>query len=117
MNVINLDYIASYPLLPAVQQAMIDAIREDYVNPSSQHQLGDKAAEVLAGRRLGANVDLYAPIVLEGCGIPRSSFTPTFAVARIVGWCAHILEQATERKVIRPAAHYVGEPYDGESPY
>lgn len=75
------------------------------------------AAEVLAGRRLGANVDLYAPIVLEGCDIPRSSFTPTFAVARIVGWCAHVLEQATERKVIRPAAYYVGESYAGESPY
>ncbi len=75
------------------------------------------AAEVLAGRRLGANVDLYAPIVLEGCSIPRSSFTATFATARIVGWCAHILEQATERKIIRPAAYYVGEPYAGESPY
>lgn len=69
------------------------------------------AAEVLAGRRLGANVDLYAPIVLEGCGIPRSSFTATFALARIVGWCAHILEQATERKIIRPAAYYVGPRY------
>jgi len=75
------------------------------------------AAEVLAGRRLGANVDLYAPIVLEGCGIPRSSFTATFAAARIVGWCAHVLEQATERKIIRPAAYYVGEPYAGESDY
>jgi cysteine desulfurase len=51
VNVINLDYIASYPLLPAAQQAMIDAIKEDYVNPSSQHQSGDKAAEVLAGAR------------------------------------------------------------------
>ncbi|MDH4146671.1 MAG: citrate synthase/methylcitrate synthase [Acidimicrobiia bacterium] len=68
------------------------------------------AAKVLAGRRLAANVDLYAPVLLEACGIPRSLFTATFACARVVGWCAHILEQATERKIIRPAAYYVGPP-------
>lgn len=65
MNVINLDYIASYPLLPAVQQAMIDAIREDYVNPSSQHQLGDKAAEVLAGARDQVALLVNAPSAKE----------------------------------------------------
>ena len=68
------------------------------------------AAEVLAGRRIAANVDLYAPIVLEGCDIAPEWFTATFATARVVGWCAHILEQATERKIIRPAAYYVGNP-------
>ena len=65
MNVINLDYIASYPLLPAVQQAMIDAIKEDYVNPSSQHQLGDKAAEVLAGARDQVALLVNAPSAKE----------------------------------------------------
>lgn len=70
-------------------------------------------AEVLAGRRLVPNVDLYAAVVLEGCGIPRGWFAATFATARIVGWCAHALEQATERKIIRPASYYVGPPPDG----
>ena len=65
MNVINLDYIASYPLLPAVQQVMIDAIREDYVNPSSQHQLGDKTAEVLAGARDQVALLVNAPSAKE----------------------------------------------------
>ena len=65
MNVINLDYIASYPLLPAVQQGMIDAIKEDYVNPSSQHQLGDKAAEVLAGARDQVALLVNAPSAKE----------------------------------------------------
>ena len=63
---------------------------------------------LLAGRRLVPNVDLHAAVVLEGCGIPRGWFGATFAAARIVGWCAHALEQATEAKIYRPAAHYVG---------
>ena len=51
MKVINLDYLASNPLLPHVQEAMIEAIRKNYGNPSSQHQIGDKAATALAKAR------------------------------------------------------------------
>jgi citrate synthase len=69
---------------------------------------------LLAGRRLEPNLDLHAPGVLEGCGLPRGSFTATFAAARVVGWCAHALEQAREPKAVRPAAHYVGPPPDIE---
>lgn len=68
----------------------------------------EAGSRLLAGRRLVPNVDLHAAVVLEGCGIPRGWFGATFAAARIVGWCAHALEQATESKIIRPAAHYVG---------
>ncbi len=66
--------------------------------------------EILAGRRLVTNVDFYASVVLDAVGIPRSLFAQTFAVARVVGWCAHILEQATDPKIIRPDAYYVGPP-------
>ncbi|MGW0035363.1 citrate/2-methylcitrate synthase [Gordonia sp. NPDC003376] len=55
-----------------------------------------------------ANVEFYAGVVMECCGVPRAMFTPTFAVSRTVGWCANILEQARVRKIIRPAARYVG---------
>ncbi len=68
----------------------------------------DAASRVLAGRRLSPNVDLYSPVLLEACGIPPQLFTATFAIARVVGWCAHVLEQAKEPKVIRPGAYYVG---------
>jgi citrate synthase len=67
----------------------------------------------LAGRRgIEPNLDLHAGVVLEGCGIPRGWFTATFAVARVVGWCAHALEQAELPKIIRPSAQYVGPPPD-----
>jgi citrate synthase len=59
-------------------------------------------------RRLITNVEFWASIVLEGSGVPRGLFTSTFAIARAVGWTAHILEQAADSKIIRPAAHYVG---------
>lgn len=68
------------------------------------------ALELLAGRRLVTNVELYAAVVLEACGIPRRWFTGTFACSRVVGWCAHALEQAEDSKIIRPDAHYVGDP-------
>jgi citrate synthase len=46
--------------------------------------------------------------MLEAIGLPRQLFTPTFAVSRVVGWTAHIMEQARNNKIIRPAARYVG---------
>ena len=61
-------------------------------------------------RTLRANVEFYAGVVMHECGIPRDMFTPTFAVSRAMGWTAHILEQARERKIIRPSARYAGPP-------
>ncbi|MDQ7877243.1 citrate/2-methylcitrate synthase [Microbacterium sp. QXD-8] len=65
-------------------------------------------AEAKPGRELHANVEFWAALVMERCGLPRSMFTPTFAVARTIGWTAHILEQARDPKIIRPSARYVG---------
>jgi citrate synthase len=66
--------------------------------------------ELKPGRRLYPNVEFYAGVVMEQCGVPRSMFTPTFATSRVVGWSANILEQAGEARIIRPAARYVGPP-------
>ena len=66
--------------------------------------------ELKPGRQLYANVEFYAGVLLERAGIPRELFTPTFAVSRVVGWCANILEQAKDGKIIRPSARYVGPP-------
>jgi citrate synthase len=73
-----------------------------------------KAVEVLnelkPGRRLYTNVEFYAGIVMDTCGVPREMFTPTFASSRAIGWCAHVLEQAADNRLIRPSAQYVGPP-------
>lgn len=67
-------------------------------------------AELKPGRELHTNVEFYAGVVMELCGLPREMFTPTFCAARVVGWSANILEQAEDPKIIRPAARYVGTP-------
>ncbi|MFB8103212.1 MULTISPECIES: citrate synthase [unclassified Streptomyces] len=67
-------------------------------------------AELKPGRELHTNVEFYAGVVMELCGLPRAMFTPTFCAARVIGWSANILEQAEDSKIIRPAARYIGTP-------
>jgi citrate synthase len=64
--------------------------------------------EIKPGRRLYTNVDFYSAVLLNSVGIPVDLFTPTFAVARVAGWTAHILEQAANNRLIRPLAEYTG---------
>jgi citrate synthase len=68
----------------------------------------DVLAELKPGRKLYTNVEFYAGVVMNSCGVPREMFTPTFASSRVIGWCAHILEQAADNRLIRPSAQYVG---------
>jgi len=62
------------------------------------------------GRGLFPNVDYYGALVLEGVGLAPEWFTPTFAVARSVGWVAHALEQAGRNRLIQPEFEYDGPP-------
>jgi citrate synthase len=59
-------------------------------------------------RPLRANVEFYTSVLLDAVGLPRALFSPTFAVARAAGWCAHIAEQRAVGKLIRPASKYIG---------
>ncbi|MBW3574181.1 MAG: citrate synthase [Actinobacteria bacterium] len=70
----------------------------------------DVLAELKPGRELYANVEFYAGVVMERCGLPPEMFTPTFAASRSIGWCANIIEQAGDNRIIRPSARYVGPP-------
>jgi len=65
-------------------------------------------AELKPGRQLYANVEFYAGVVMHNVGLPRTLFTPTFTSSRVIGWTAHVLEQAGDNRLIRPSAHYDG---------
>lgn len=65
-------------------------------------------AELKPHRRLATNVEFYTALLLHGLELPLDVFTPTFAVARVGGWTAHVLEQVAEDRLIRPRAAYVG---------
>ncbi|CAN5537674.1 citrate synthase/methylcitrate synthase [soil metagenome] len=76
------------------------------------HAVEAAAAKILRERKpdrpLAANVEFYTAVLLDAVGLPRAQFSPTFAVGRIAGWCAHVLEQRRTGKLIRPASTYVG---------
>jgi citrate synthase len=64
--------------------------------------------EYRPAERIYTNVEFYSAAVLHAVGLPKDLFTATFAVARMSGWTAHILEQLSHNRIIRPAAEYVG---------
>jgi citrate synthase len=61
------------------------------------------------------NVDFWASVVLTGVGIPKELFTTVFAVSRVAGWTAHVLESMSDLRLIRPASRWVG-PQPGKKP-
>ncbi len=64
--------------------------------------------KVRAEKKLYANVDFYSASAYHSMGIPTDLFTPVFAVSRMSGWTAHILEQYANNRLIRPRAEYTG---------
>src|SRR5437660_2715663 len=79
---------ANQPQWFAIQQVIEDLMRRD--------------------KGLYCNVDFYSASPYYAMAIPLDLFTPIFAVSRISGWCAHILEQHADNRLIRPRAEYVG---------
>lgn len=67
-------------------------------------------AELKPDRALHTNIEWYAAVTMDRCGFPRDLFTPTFAAARVIGWCAHALEQHADNRIIRPSSKYIGPP-------
>jgi citrate synthase len=63
---------------------------------------------VKAEKNLSPNVDFYSASTYHALGIPIALFTPIFAVSRCAGWTAHVLEQLSNNRLIRPRAEYTG---------
>jgi len=61
-------------------------------------------------KKLNANVDFYSASTYYSLGIPVDLFTPVFAISRMSGWTAHVLEQYHNNRLIRPRAEYKGNP-------
>jgi citrate synthase len=66
---------------------------------------------VQADKKLNANVDFYSASTYHTLGIEVDLFTPIFAVSRVSGWTAHVIEQLDDNRLIRPRADYIGPPY------
>lgn len=68
-------------------------------------------AVILAEKKLYANVDFYSASMFYSMGIPIDLYTPIFAVSRVSGWTAHVLEQYANNRLIRPRTDYIGPSY------
>ncbi len=80
-------------------------------------QMGDSSAvailntvarAVTEDKHIYPNVDLYSGAAYKSMGIPTDQFTPIFAISRVAGWTAHVMEQHANNRLIRPRAEYTG---------
>ncbi len=72
-------------------------------------QMSERIATIMKERKgLNANVDFYSATVYYSLGIPTDLFTPIFAISRMSGWTAHVLEQLADNRLFRPLSEYVG---------
>ncbi len=76
------------------------------------YEMSHQIEEFVKGeKKLNANVDFYSASTYHTLGIDVDLFTPVFAVSRISGWAAHVIEQLDDNRLIRPRADYVGPAY------
>jgi len=94
------------------------AMSRDLGRSSGQPQWYDMSEKierfVKAEKKLNANVDFYSASTYHTLGIDEDLFTPVFAVSRISGWTAHVIEQLDDNRLIRPRAEYLGPDYPND---
>ena len=94
-----------------IEQRLIDELFERFGRSAVYDTAVELEAqmEILVGDRgLYPNVDYYSGIVYEMLGLPTDLFTPMYAVARVAGWLAHLLEQIANNRMFRPSQVYEG---------
>lgn len=92
----------------AINKKMSKALAKDVGN-TTLFPISEAVEKVMWDeKKLFANADFFAASVYHFMGIPTYLFTPIFVCSRITGWAAHIMEQRSNNKLIRPAAEYIG---------
>jgi citrate synthase len=95
-----------------VVKAVVERLNRDIGRLHYAEAVEQAALAVLAKRKpnrsLQTNLEFYTALLLEALGLPRDAFTGAFAVARVVGWIAHALEQQAGGRLIRPQSDYIG---------
>ena len=87
----------------------ISKVLSDEVGDTHLYAVSEAVEKVMWDeKKLFANADFFAASVYHFMGIPTYLFTPIFVCSRITGWAAHIMEQRSDNKLIRPAADYIG---------
>jgi citrate synthase len=94
----------------AEQLRRIALMLADHTGNRKWVDLSEKMRDVMARERpeIYVNVDFYSASVYYTLGIPLDLFTPIFAISRVAGWTAHVMEQLMDNRIIRPDAIYVG---------
>ena len=95
-------------LRPLAQRLAASSGQGAWFEVAATIEAATRQDDYFVARNLYANVDYYSAVVLYMIGIPVDQFTPMFALSRIAGWTAHILEQISDNRLIRPKANYVG---------
>ncbi|QFT89146.1 Citrate synthase 1 [Bacillus sp. THAF10] len=104
-------YKTSDPRAVALKKLLTDSFgKNDWLDFSilvEQYVLKVLAGEK-PGKSLHTNVEYYAAAIMKALAMQPSLFTPTFTASRMVGWTAHVLEQAEENVIFRPLSKYIG---------
>src|SRR5262249_5883737 len=100
-------YKVDDPRAVALRELALASVADDRARRSLETA---EAVREVVQRELGLvlNVDYYSAVVYVGLGIEPAMFTSVFAASRVAGWCAHVLEQHADNRLIRPRADYVG---------
>lgn len=95
-------------LKPLAKKLAASSGESKWVDIAERIDENSRNDDYFVSRNLFANVDFYSAVVLYTLGIPFDQFTCLFAMSRMAGWTAHVIEQVADNRLIRPKAQYVG---------